>query len=267
MGRRIVIASGKGGAGKTTVTAGLGAALSSMGASVVLVDGDIGLCNLDTVMEIDGKVVFDLSDLMARKCRIKQALVLPAQHDNLYILAGGRSEVGRELDDPVRFSEITAKLAEVFDYVLIDCPAGASVGFKCCLAGADEAIIVVTPHIVSIRDADKILGVLLASGMESIMYVINRIRGDLVVSGKMLSHTDIDSVMNAKLVGIIPESDDVNIYSSISFSSLKEREISRSFWMLAERIHKNRKGLYDYKKKYKGVIGYFRRKILERGAH
>ena len=158
MGRRIIVTSGKGGAGKTTVTAGLGVALAKMGASVVLIDGDIGLSNLDTLLDIDGKVVFDLSDIIGRKCRIKQAIIQSSAHDNLYIIAGSRSAVGSELDEPIRFSEITKSLAEVFDYVLIDAPAGAGLGFKTCLAAVDEAIIVLTPHIVSIRDADKILG-------------------------------------------------------------------------------------------------------------
>ena len=266
MGRRIVIASGKGGVGKTTISAGLGLALAKMGASVVVVDGDVGLCNLDTLLELDGKVVFNLSDLIERKCRIKQALIQAEGAQNLYVLAGSSSRVGFELDDPVRFAEITSKLAEVFDYVLIDSPAGANAGFKSCMAGADEALVVVTPHIVSIRDADKILGIISAAGIASPMFVINRIRGDLAVAGKMLSHTQIEAVMSARLVGIIPESDVVNVYSSLSFTSIAERDITKSFWLLAASIHKNKRLLFDYKKKYKGIIGYLRRKLLARGA-
>jgi len=266
MGRRIIIASGKGGAGKTTITAGLGLALANIGANVVLVDGDIGLSNLDTLLDIDGKVVFDLSDIMSRKCRIKQAIIQSSAHDNLYVIAGSRSQVGSELDEPIRFSEITKSLAEVFDYVLIDAPAGAGSGFKTCLAAADEAIIVLTPHIVSIRDADKILGVVLASGIISPMMIINRIRGDLVISKNMLSHTDISAVLSAKLVGIIPESDTINVYSSLSFTRFLSGDIEKAFFLTATNLHKNRKVLFDYKKKYKGIKGFFKRKMLQKGA-
>ncbi|MBQ9789969.1 MAG: septum site-determining protein MinD [Clostridia bacterium] len=266
MGRRIVVTSGKGGAGKTTIAAGLGLSLASLGASVVMIDADVGLSNLDTLLELDGKIMFDLSDLMNRKCRIKQALIAVSGHDNVYVLASGKAGADAEIGDPVRFAEITSKLAEVFDYCIIDCPAGASDGFKTAISGADEAIVVVTPHIVSIRDADKILGILLAAGMQDTMFVINRIRGDLAVSGKMLSHKEIEAVLNAKLVGVVPESDDVTILSSLAFGKIMQREISRSFVMMAESIHKNKRILFDYKKKYRGVFGFIRRKMLEKGA-
>ena len=262
MGRRILIASGKGGVGKTTITAGLGISLARSGVSVVIIDGDMGLSNLDTLMNIDGKVIFDLYDLMQKKCRIKQALVADENLDNLYTLASSHARVGEELSDDIRFSYITQKLAEVFDYVLIDAPAGASSGFKTCLAGSDEAIIVVTPHTSSIRDADKVIGLISASGQSysrGLKFVINRIRGDLVLSKQMLSHKDISQVLPAKLIGIIPESDWVNVYSSLVFSKLASRDAEQSFSMLADNIHNGKSYLFDYMKKYKGLSGIIRR--------
>ena len=128
MGRRIVIVSGKGGVGKTTICAGVGYALASIGASVVLIDADAGMSNLDTLMNIQGKIVFDLSDLINKKCRIKQALIPDPNFDNLYTIASNKSDIGTELMDTTAFNKITSKLSSVFDFVLIDAPAGASNG-------------------------------------------------------------------------------------------------------------------------------------------
>ena len=266
MGRRILIASGKGGVGKTTVAAGLGIMLARLGASVVLIDADMGLSNLDTVLELDGKIVFDIADLLEKKCRIKQALIQSEICDNLYVLAGGRSVEDYELVDPIGFEEITKKLAAVFDYVIVDSPAGASTGFKVALSGVDEVIAVVTPHIVSIRDADKILGIVAAAGIKNPMFVINRIRGDLVVAKKCLSHAQIEAVMSAKLVGIIPESDEISVLSSLCFAKAMDKDIAKSFWILAGSVHKNKKALFDYTKKYRGILGFLRRKMIEKGA-
>ena len=260
MGRRIVIASGKGGVGKTTITAGLGRALADLGASVVLIDADAGLSNLDTHMNIQGKIVFDLSDLMNRKCRIKQALIPDPYNDNLFTIASSKIEVGDELDDVNRFNEITQKLSSVFDFVLIDAPAGASSGFKVALAGADEGLIVVTPHTSSLRDADKIISVV-QSSLSSVYLVINRIRGDLVLSHDMLSHQDIQTLFSKKVIGIVPESDYVSIFSSIKFDTRKDKECDKCFKLLADNLYNGKSKLYDYKKPYRGLIGFLKRKL------
>ena len=163
-------------------------------------------------------------------------------------------------------SGVTQKLAEVFDYVLVDCPAGAGKGFKTCLAGVDEVILVVTPHIVSIRDADRVLGIILGSGITNPMFVINRIRGDLVIAKNMLSHIEISTVLAAKLIGVVPESDQVSVYSSVNFSRFLSGDVENSLHLTSLALHRNKKVIFDYKKKFKGLRGYFRRKAIEKNA-
>ena len=260
MGRKIIVTSGKGGVGKSTVTAGLGKALASLGASVVLIDGDVGLSNLDLLMNIQGRVIFDLNDLMNRRCRIKQALVPDKNFDNLYTIASSKSDVGDELDDQNRFLEITDKLASVFDFVLIDSPAGAKNCFKTLLSGANEALVVVTPHTSSLRDADKIINVV-SSVCDWVGVVVNRIRGDLVLSHDMLSHTEIQTLFSKKIVGVIPDSDYINIYSSINFNIFKDKRCYNSFEMLANNIYNSSNNIYDYKKGYRGLFGFIKRKM------
>jgi septum site-determining protein MinD len=260
MGRRIVVVSGKGGVGKTTIVAGLGQALSRMGVSVVLIDSDAGMSNLDSLMNVQGKIVFDLSDLMSRKCRIKQALIPDSIHENLYTIASNKAEVGDELSDIFRFDEITSKLSRVFDFVLIDAPAGASQGFKVAVAGADESLCVVTPHTASLRDADKIISVLNTTKLNT-QIVINRMRGDLVLSHDMLSHFDIQNLFSKKIVGVIPECDFISIFASIGFNIMGDKECGKSFLMLADNICSDRDKIYDYKKPFKGFRGILRRKF------
>ena len=261
MGRRIMITSGKGGVGKTTITALLGVALAANKASVVVVDADMGLSNLDTLMNVQSKVVFDLSDLINRKCRIKQALIQDKYYDNLFTIASTKCSIGDELKDANRLEEITAKLATVFDFVLIDSPAGAGSGFLSCLSASDEAIVIVTPHASSIRDADKIISVILSSQNYKPMVLINRIRGDLVMCGDMLSHEDISALLPVPIVGIIPESDEISVYSSIDIKKIRNNECNESFSLLACNLIKSKSRLYDYKRKYKGVLGMIRRKL------
>lgn len=260
MGRRIVVVSGKGGVGKTTIVAGLGAMLAHFGASVVLVDADAGLSNLDTALNLQNKVVFDLSDIINKKCRIKQALVPSVQFDNLFMISSSKSNVGEELSNTARFEEVTSKLASVFDFVLIDAPAGASSGFKTALSGADEALVVVTPHTSSLRDADKIIGVT-ATSINSIFIVINRIRGDLVLSSNMLSHQDIQTLFSRKVVGVVPDSDYVSVYSNLGLDVFKDKELYKSFYLLADNLYNSKQKIYDYKKPYRGIFGFLKRKI------
>ncbi len=265
MGRSIAVVSGKGGVGKTTVSVGLALALAKLGKSVCLIDADMGLSNVDTLLSLDSKVVFTLSDVLSRKCRIKQALIEVESARNLYVLLSGRVDARTEIDDPVRFSEIVSRLTEVFDFCLIDAPAGASVGFRSCIAAANEVLVVVTPHIVSVRDADKVLSVISASGTQNVMCVVNRIRADLVVAGKMISEREISAVLNARLVGVVPESKDILVLSSIDFVKATRGDVEESFLMLAKSIQGSVR-LFDYKKKYKGILGFVRRKMIKMGG-
>ncbi len=258
MARKIVITSGKGGVGKTTVTANLGLALASMGQRVCLVDIDFGLNNLDVVLGIENKVVYDISDVLDGRCRIKQALVQENNKKNLYVLPSG------SVDSSARISGQSIKLlvesiTQLFDYILFDCPAGIDVGFHRAVSCADEAIVVTTPSLTSIRDADKVISILNSYRLDKVGLVINRVRGDLIMSDKMLMPADIKELLKIDLIGVLPEEDAV--FLSSGYSLPKKSDSSRSYKYLASNIHKGTKKLFDATNKYSGFFGSIRRSI------
>ena len=260
MGRKIAVVSGKGGVGKTTIVAGLGMSLAKSGASVCLIDMDIGLNNLDILLNLEGKVHYDIMDCLKGRARIKQALISDSQFEGLYFLPSFKAE---EIED-ISYSDLrslTDKLASVFDYVLIDVPAGTGQTFNLAVSGANEAIVVVTPHVVSIRDADKVVAKLKALNIENISFVINRIRGDMVVRKEMLSHNQIVSLLKIPLIAVIPESDKINIYSSFKFDKIIKDQTAVAFNLLARNLCYDKPVIYDYLSKYKGFIGMIRRSI------
>ncbi len=262
MGRKILITSGKGGVGKTTITAGLGRVLAKHGMSVVLIDGDVGLNNLDATMDIEYKVEYDLNDYLCGRCRLRQCLVEDDKQKNLYTLPTIReSEKTRYLEN---FSDLTDKLAHVFDYCLIDCPAGKEANFKMMLDGASEAIVVVTPHLSAIRDAGKILSILDGNGISLAGIVINRIRGDLVMSSKMLSRENIAGLLGRHILGTIPESDALNIYSSLDLAEIVNKDVYIAIEYLARNLNDGENYEFDYMAKYRGVFGSIRRKLKEK---
>ena len=260
MGRKIAVISGKGGVGKTTVTFGLGLSLAKMGQSVCLVDIDVGLNNLDMLFDVEDKIIFDLNDCLEGRCRIKQALVCCDWQENLYILSSSKSDVFTDISE-IKFNMLIDKLASVFDYVLIDCPAGINRNFYLGLKTASEAVLVATPHISSIRDACKVICIIEGQQKQFDGVVINRVRGDLLVRGESLSFKQIENLLKCEIVGILPESEEINIYCG-SFQNKKGKsEINIAFNMLAENIKCGGKRLYDCQKKYKGFLGFIRRNI------
>lgn len=200
MGRKILVTSGKGGVGKTTITAGLAIALSKMGLSVVVVDADLGLNNLDCMMNVEDKVVFDLNDYLCGRCRLKQCLIQDSTFPNLYTLPAVKE--GQKSQELESFYDLVDKLSHVFDYCLVDSPAGVEFNFKNALSAVSEALVVVTPHLSSVRDAEKVLSMLDGSGVCVAGIVVNRLRGDLVVSKKMLSHTDIENLLTRRALSM-----------------------------------------------------------------
>ena len=204
MGEVIVITSGKGGVGKTTTTANLGAALALRGKKVALVDTDIGLRNLDVVMGLENGIVYDIVDVVEEKCKLRQALIKDKRFRELFLLPAAQTRDKSAINEE-QMKELIKKLKDEFDYILIDCPAGIEQGFKNAIAGADRAIVVTTAEISAIRDADRIVGLLEASEIKNPELVINRIRPYMIKKGEMMDVEDIVDLLSIDLIGVVPD--------------------------------------------------------------
>ncbi len=257
MGRKISIVSGKGGVGKSTIACGIALALAKSNFSVCLVDLDIGLNNLDVYLGLENKVVYDLGDCINGKCRLKQALVNLSGVENLYLLPSVR--FATENYAATDIEPIVSKLSSVFDFVLIDAPAGMNAGFEMAIKASNETIVVVTPHVSSLRDADKVISRLKGAGINNVNVVVNRIRGDMVARGEMLSHEQVARLLKTPLLGVVPESDNINIYSSFRFERIAKNKEVVIFSILAHNLRSDKKIIYDYQSRYKGVLGMIRR--------
>lgn len=211
MGARvIVITSGKGGVGKTTTTANIGAGLANKGHKVLLIDTDIGLRNLDVVMGLENRIVYDLVDVIEERCRISQAFIRDKRCSNLVLLPAAQIRDKNDVN-PEQMKVLIKSLKSNFDYILVDCPAGIEQGFKNAIAAADEAIVVTTPEVSATRDADRIIGLLEAAGIKDPKLVINRLRIDMVKDKNMLSVEDIVDILAIKILGVIPDDESVVI--------------------------------------------------------
>ncbi|HRY12108.1 MAG TPA: septum site-determining protein MinD [Syntrophomonadaceae bacterium] len=209
-GKVLVITSGKGGVGKTTTTANLGTALAMLDKKVVLVDTDIGLRNLDVVMGLENRIVFDIVDVVNDGCRLKQALIKDKRFDSLCLLPAAQTK-DKTAVTPHQMRNLTNELRQEFDYILVDCPAGIEQGFKNAIAGADSAIVVATPEVSSVRDADRIVGLLEAAGLRDAQLIINRIRPKMVKKGDMMDIEDIIDILAIELLGVVPEDESIVI--------------------------------------------------------
>ncbi|MDR0979171.1 MAG: septum site-determining protein MinD [Lachnospiraceae bacterium] len=208
MGEVIVITSGKGGVGKTTTTANLGSALALEGKKVVLIDTDIGLRNLDVVMGLENRIVYDIVDVVEEKCKLRQALIKDKRYEELFLLPAAQTRDKSAVNEE-QMKKLTASLKEEFDYILIDCPAGIEQGFKNAIAGASRAIVVTTAEISAIRDADRIIGLLESSEIKNPELIVNRLRPTMVRKGEMMDVDDIIDLLSIELIGVVP--DDENI--------------------------------------------------------
>ena len=204
MGEVIVITSGKGGVGKTTTTANLGSSLAEAGKKVVLVDTDIGLRNLDVVMGLENRIVYDIVDVVEEKCKLRQALIKDKRFEELFLLPAAQTRDKTAINEE-QMKELTKKLKEEFDYILIDCPAGIEQGFKNAIAGADRAIVVTTAEISAIRDADRIIGLLESSEIRNPELIVNRLRPNMVKKGEMMEVDDIVDLLSVDLIGVVPD--------------------------------------------------------------
>jgi septum site-determining protein MinD len=206
-GRAIVVTSGKGGVGKTTATANLGLGLAKHDRKVVMIDGDIGLRNLDLIMGLENRIVYHLLDVVRGRCQVRQALIKDKRFPNLSLLPASQVDQKEDIS-PEQMRDLTARLKEEFDYVLIDCPAGIEQGFRNAVAGADEAILITTPEVSPVRDADRVIG-LVQQTVGDPKLIINRMNTEMVKKEQMLNQNDVLEILAVPLLGIVPEDEEV----------------------------------------------------------
>jgi septum site-determining protein MinD len=203
MSRIIVVTSGKGGVGKSTLVANLGSELAKTN-KVVLIDADLGLKNLDCILGLENRVIFDIEDVIENRADLMQALVNDKKRENLYILPACRNLDVTKVD--LKYMErIVLELQKNFDYILIDCPAGIDDGFHRAVASADEAIVVTTPHISALRDADKVITLLKSYALQNVTVVVNKLRGELLLDGESLYPPEIGKILKTPLIWVLPE--------------------------------------------------------------
>lgn len=210
MSEVIVITSGKGGVGKTTTTANIGTGLALEGKKVVLVDTDIGLRNLDVVMGLENRIVYDLVDVVEGKCRLKQALIKDKRYEGLFLLPAAQTK-DKTAVSPEQMKKLMEELKEEFDYIIVDCPAGIEQGFKNAISGADKAIVVTTPEMSAVRDADRIIGLLEANEIKNPQLIINRLRVDMAKRGDMMDIPDILDILAIHLLGVVVDDEKIVI--------------------------------------------------------
>lgn len=210
MSECIVVTSGKGGVGKTTTSANIGTGLAKLGHKVVLMDADIGLRNLDVVLGLENRIVYNLVDVIEENCRLKQALIKDKKSPNLFLLPAAQTR-DKDAVSPEQMIKLCEDLKKSFDFVIIDCPAGIEQGFKNAIAGADRALVVTTPEVSAIRDADRIIGLLEAGDLRDHRLIVNRIRTDMVKRGDMMSIEDVVDILAIDLIGAIPDDENIVI--------------------------------------------------------
>lgn len=210
MSEVIVVTSGKGGVGKTTTSANVGTGLAKLNKKVILIDTDIGLRNLDVVMGLENRIVYNLVDVVEGNCRIKQALIKDKRYANLYLLPSAQTRDKTSVT-PEQMKKLIDELKEEFDYIILDCPAGIEQGFKNAIAGADRALVVTTPEVSAIRDADRIIGLLEANEIKRTDLIVNRIRMDMVKKGDMMSIEDVVDILSINLIGAVPDDENIVI--------------------------------------------------------
>lgn len=237
MGVSIVITSGKGGVGKTTTTANIGTALAALGNKVVVIDGDTGLRNLDVLMGLENRIIYTIFDVVDGRCRLKQALIKDKKFQNLCLLPTAQTKDKDDLsaEDMLK---IVNELKEEFDYVLIDCPAGIEQGFENSVAGADRALVVVNPEITSVRDADRVIGKLDAKGLDDHAVIVNRLNYEMTQSGDMLDVNDIIETLSVKLIGVVPQDNNVTVCTNKGEPIVLEEDAyaGKAFRNIAKRI-------------------------------
>ncbi len=263
MGEVIVVTSGKGGVGKTTITANLSIALSKLGKRVIAIDTDIGLRNLDVVMGLENHIVYNIVDVIEGNCRLKQAIIKDRKHSNLYLLPSAQSK-DKDAINPQQMIELTNTLKEQFDYVLIDCPAGIEQGFRNAIAGATTAIVVTMPEVSAIRDADRIIGLLEKDGINPIYLLVNKLRPELIRRGDMMSGNDVYEILGTEIIGCL--NDDVNVVIATNRGEAivdKNTSIGKAITNIARKLNGEKITNDNYENRFSFL---FFKNIFSRGA-
>ncbi len=251
MARKIVITSGKGGVGKTTIATNLSMQLARTGHKVILCDADFGLNNVDVAAGIEELIVYDIVDVIEGRCRAKQALVRHPSCGNLHLLTSSHSAPERYVSSQA-LKVVLEGLSPQYDFIIIDCPSGVDEGFHRAVCSADEALVVTTPQISALRDADKALTLLKSYKLDELFVVLNMARGDLLIAGETLNVEQISELLKTRIVGVIP--DDYKIFNG----GLEEHA---AFKLLANNLVTGEKKLYDPTWKYAGFFGNVRRAL------
>lgn len=261
MGRTFVVTAGKGGVGKTTVTANVGASLAKLGKKVVVVDMDIGLRNLDVVMGLENRVVYNIMDIIDGRCKINQALVKDKHLNSLFLLPASQVHTKDDIDID-KVVDIISTIEGSFDYIFLDSPAGIEKGFESAVAPASEALIVATPDVSSVRDADRVIGLIENRGVTDISLIINRYDVNMVGKKKMLDFGSVVEVLGIDLIGIIPEDKaviDSTNRGEILVSYVNGSPATKAFENIAKRVNGEEIPLMDFAQN-RGLFGIFRRR-------
>ena len=261
MSRIIVITSGKGGVGKTTITANLGTALAQLGCKVALIDADFGLRNLDLILGLENRVVYTAIEAIAGECRLEQALVKDKRLNGLVLLPAAQTR-NKESVLPEQMKDLVMQIAKSYDYILVDSPAGIEMGFRNAIAAAQEAVIVTTPEVAAVRDADRVVGLLEAHGIKNIQLIVNRLKPEMIQLNEMMSVEDVLEILAVPLIGIVPDDERVIVSSNRGEPLVLENKPSlpaMAFNNIARRLEGEKVPLLDLMAAHDNLINRIRR--------
>ncbi len=264
MNRIIVVTSGKGGVGKTTTTANLGAALARLGKKVALVDADFGLRNLDLLLGLEQRIVYTALDVLSGDCSIEKALVKDKRLPNLVLLPAAQNR-SKDAINAEQMQSLIDQLKPTFDYILIDCPAGIEMGFRNAVAPAHEALIVTTPEMSAVRDADRVIGLLEAESIGGIRLIINRLRPEMIQLNQMINVEDILDLLAVPLIGVVPDDQKIIISTNKGEPLVLEEKLSvpgLAFQNIARRLEGQDVPFLDFMAAQDGLLARLRRRLF-----
>ncbi|MBF2097597.1 MAG: septum site-determining protein MinD [Gloeomargaritaceae cyanobacterium C42_A2020_066] len=263
MGRILVVTSGKGGVGKTTTTANLGMALARLGKTVALMDADFGLRNLDLLLGLENRIVYTALEVLAGECRLEQALVRDKRQPGLALLAAAQNR-NKDAINPDQMKLLAEQLAGRFDYVLIDCPAGIESGFRNAIAPAQAAIVVTTPEVAAVRDADRVVGLMEAAGIRNSRLIVNRIRPGLSQVNDMMTVADVREILAIPLLGVVPDDERVIVATNRGEPLVLDKNLSlpgMAFHNIARRLEGEKVEFLDLDAPYNTLLGRLQRAL------